>query len=387
MPDQPKITGTRFPCQQCGAALVYSPGERLLICPHCGHENQIEEDPQPITEYDFHQALEIIAKTPDQKPPPQIQCTACGASFQFKESLHAGHCPFCDSPVIIEPEALRPISPKSLLPFKIGQKEARQYFRHWLKSLWFAPSSLKKFAREEGQLAGLYLPFWTYDSHTKTTYSGARGIIYYETREITVIENGRPVRRLQQVQKIRWYPVSGMVSRFFDDVLIGASRTLPRQILDRISPWDLENLVPFDPRYLSGFESEVYQVQLDEGFDQARRIMDQIIDQDIRFDIGGDLQQIHHKRTRHSHTTYKHCLLPVWIAAYHYRGRRYRVIINARSGRVAGGRPYSVWKIVATVVFMLTLVLGGGYVLKKSGILDQPQSGAIIQTPYPELAK
>ncbi len=381
------ITGTRFPCQQCGAALVFSPGERQMICPHCGYENRIEASSRPIVEYDFQQALETIAQAPGKLTSPEIHCPSCGASFHFKASLHAGRCPFCDNPVLIDPEALRPIPPESLLPFRIDQKTARQYFRKWLKSLWFAPSSLQKFARAEGRLKGMYLPFWTYDSHTETTYSGARGIIYYETREVTVIENGRPVRRLQQVQKIRWYPVSGTVSRYFDDVLIGASRTLPRQILDRIGPWDLENLVPFDERYLSGFESEAYQVRLAEGFDQARQIMDQIIDQDIRFDIGGDLQQIYRKHTRHLHTTYKHCLLPVWVAAYRYRNQPYRVVINARSGKVAGGRPYSVWKIAATILISLALVLGGGYVLKQSGLLERLQSGVIIQTPYPELAK
>ena len=46
---------------------------------------------------------------------------------------------------------------------------------------------------------------------------------------------------------------------FFDDVLIGASLSLPRQILDRLQPWDLHNLVPYDENYISGFQSELYQ--------------------------------------------------------------------------------------------------------------------------------
>ena len=389
MSDPYPIPGTYFPCGQCGSSLRFSPGTKKLVCPHCGYENPIADPAEPIRESDFHQALEKLSLAPGKSATPQIQCHTCGARFRLRKSLHAGHCPFCGSPVIIATARLRPIPPRSLLPFSIDRSAARQAFRKWLKSLWFAPSALKRFAREEGLLSGLYLPYWTFDSHTETSYRGARGILYYETRPVTVIENGRPVRRLQQVQKIRWHPVRGRVSRFFDDVLVGASHTIPRQILDRLGPWDLENLVPYNEKYLSGFESEVYQTELAQGFEQARRVMDRIIDQDIRFDIGCDLQQIHRKRTRHLHTTFKHCLLPVWIAAYRYRNRSYRVVINGRSGKVQGQRPYSYLKILVAVVAAVAVVSGTGYVAYKSGLVRnmQTQTDNGMYGRYPELAK
>ena len=38
------------------------------------------------------------------------------------------------------------------------------------------------------------------------------------------------------------------------------------------------------------------------------------------------------------------------MAAYKYRGKTYRFVVNGRSGAVQGERPYSFWKIFFTVL-------------------------------------
>ena len=48
--------------------------------------------------------------------------------------------------------------------------------------------------------------------------------------------------------------------------------------------------------------------------------------------------------------TFKHLLLPVWLAAYSYQGQPFRILINARTGEVDGTRPYSWVKIALLVV-------------------------------------
>src|SRR2546428_235005 len=77
----------------------------------------------------------------------------------------------------------------------------------------------------------------------------------------------------------------------FDDILVLASNSLPRNIADRLEPWDLKNLVPYRDEYLSGFVAESYQIDLPQGFDIARGIMDEYIRQSIVRDIGGDHQR------------------------------------------------------------------------------------------------
>jgi hypothetical protein len=179
---------------------------------------------------------------------------------------------------------------------------------------------------------------------------------------------------IRRVAQIEWTPVRGRVSRFFDDVLIGASKSMPRQILDELQPWDLANLVPYDESYLSGFSCEYYQVNLDQGFDEAKQKMDNVIYQDIAFDIGGDQQRIDQITTRHSNSTYKHCLLPVWSAGFRYQQKVYHLIINGRTGQVQGERPYSYWKIAFAVVFGVLAVGGLLIFLERAGLLQQMQT-------------
>jgi hypothetical protein len=364
----------RYPCSKCGGLLTFKPGTQHLICEYCGQENQIEQRFDEIQEYDFHQALIELAQAKPVSEVAQIQCDACGAGFKFVGSVHAGECPFCGTTIITSTAQTKPITPKSLLPFKINEQQAKQQFQSWLKGLWFAPNKVKKYADDDAKLLGVYIPYWTFDSSTETTYLGARGDAYYVNQQVQTVRAGQMVSEIRQVPQIRWTPVRGRVARFFDDVLIGASKSLPRQILDQLEPWDLANLESYNESYLTGFTSEYYQVNLDQGFDEAKRKMDNVIYQDIAFDIGGDQQRVDQFSTRHNNTTYKHCLLPVWSAAFRYQQKAYRFVINGRTGQVQGERPYSIWKIAFAVIFGLIAVGGLIIYMDRSGVLEQMQT-------------
>ena len=125
-------------------------------------------------------------------------------------------------------------------------------------------------------------------------------------------------------------------------------------------------MVPFNEAYLSGFESEVYQVRLDDGFNRAVRIMDATIRGDIAIDIGGDLQRIHHLDTHHDKITYKHILLPIWSSAFTFGSKTFRFVVNGQTGKVQGERPYSPWKIMAAVIAALVVI--GGIALVKTNM-------------------
>ncbi len=352
------LTETRFPCGQCGASLHYAIGTDSLSCRYCGHLNQIEQGHEPLVELDLHTALAELEQAERRSPESQIiSCPNCAASFALDAHIHAGECPFCGTGVVTETADSKPIKPRGLLPFAITAEQAREFYKSWLKSLWFAPNALKEFARDDAQLNGVYIPYWTYDSDTATAYRGQRGDVYYVTQRYRTVVNGRSVSRTRRIPKIRWSPASGRTSRHFDDVLVGATRTLPRKITDWLAPWDLEKLVPYREDYLSGFSSEVYQVDLDEGFNHAQAIMDKVIRGDVRRSIGGDQQRIHSLRTQHSDTTFKHVLLPVWSAGFTFRDKSYRFVVNGRSGKVRGERPWSRVKIALAVLAALAVAL------------------------------
>jgi hypothetical protein len=161
-------------------------------------------------------------------------------------------------------------------------------------------------------------------------------------------------------------------------VLVLASNTLPRKHTEALEPWDLAEMVPYAPEFLAGFRAEGYAVDLENGFDLARDKMDTVIRRDVRFAIGGDRQRIDHIDTAISDVTFKHVLLPVWLAAYRFRGKVYRCVINGRTGRVQGERPWSVWKIAFAVIAGLLVAGAVGYAVAVSqGNLPPPDLGAL----------
>jgi hypothetical protein len=289
----------------------------------------------------------------------------------------SSNCPFCQTPAITD--FVKEITPKSLLPFQISQKEAQDHFKKWLGSLWFAPSKLKKFFDGEKKLKGYYLPHWTYDANTNTHYHGQRGDIYYVQVEKTVVVNGRHERRLVQEARVKWTPVSGQVSQAFDDITIGASKTISNAILDNLAPWHTQVLVPFNQKYLSGFDSEEYTIGLDNGFELAKVKMDRIIRQRIRGDIGGDQQQISRMSTQYRDTSYKSVLFPVWTAQFKWKKKTYNYAINGQTGKVTGERPYS-WLKIALIAGTLSGGVGGAvYLDQNSEVFNEPKK-VIIYT-------
>ncbi|MBN1423105.1 hypothetical protein JXA88_00985 [Candidatus Fermentibacteria bacterium] len=352
------MSATIFPCKSCGARLEFAPGAGVLKCPYCGADNQIPESAEEIFELDFHAYLAEASASEETMEATTATCTACGATSTVESHTTLSHCPFCGTQFMVKAQPHRFLKPRALLPFKVTQNEAWGRFRAWLKKLWFAPGTLKSFARASDSLKGMYIPYWTYDTNTTSQYTGERGDNYtvsetYQTKDT----QGRLITRTRQVVKIRWRPASGVVRNDFDDVLVLASNSLPRSKTERLEPWDLKSLVPYRDEYLSGFGAEAYQVDLQGGFDLAKGIMDRTIRSSICRDIGGDHQRIHAVKTRYDNITYKHILLPLWISAYRYRNKVYRFIVNGRTGAVQGERPWSKTKIVFFVIAVIAVAV------------------------------
>ncbi|NIZ15686.1 TFIIB-type zinc finger domain-containing protein, partial [Phaeobacter sp. HF9A] len=286
----------RFPCEQCGADYRFAPAQGALICDHCGHEKPLTESPwggTALRELDFLAALRQQLPEAEMEVTRTSSCPNCAAQVEFDPSVHALECPFCATPVVVDTGDSRHIKPKGVLPFQFDERAAHKAMENWLGRLWFAPNGLKDYARKGRKMNGVYVPYWTYDAQTKSNYTGQRGTEYTVSR--TVMVDGKPQTRTEI--RVRWSNVRGRVQRFFDDVLVLASKSLPRRYTEGLEPWDLSQLAPYQPKYLAGFRAESYTIDLEAGFADGRAKMDRVIERDIRFDIGGDRQRINNVGT------------------------------------------------------------------------------------------
>ena len=375
-PAPAKAREHRFPCDACGSDMRFDPEARAMRCDHCGNM-ELLPPPDPaaralaLREIDIREGLsdDLAGLDPSQVEETQVtQCPNCGARTEIDPRVRAAACPFCDTPLVRETATDRHVRPAALLPFAWTEGQAKDAMRGWLGSLWFAPNGLTRYARAGRPMSGVYVPYWTFDARSETHYRGMRGD-NYTVRERAIVD-GKPTTVTRV--KVRWRRASGRVRLAFDDVLVPAAASLPREMVEGLEPWDLGELEPYRPAMVAGFRAEAYTVGLRQGLAAARGRMERVIAQAVRRDIGGDHQRIDDMRTQLSDVTFKHVLLPLWIAAYRYRGRSYRFVVNARTGKVQGERPYSKVKIALAVIAALIagalglwlygMAEGGGFV-------------------------
>jgi DNA-directed RNA polymerase subunit RPC12/RpoP len=350
----------RYPCQSCGANLLFEPKDGVLTCPYCGHKEQIPESADQVEERSYEQYLQVRPEQLERMAANalEVQCETCGATITFTPPEVARQCDFCGAQIVAQPKSADPmLAPEGVLPFLLTQTQASTALREWLASRWFAPNALKHFAQPDA-IDGVYLPFWTYDTHTTSYYTGQRGEHYFETETYQVSDGkGGTETRHRQVRRTRWYPASGTVARWFDDILVPATVSLSQAHLEALEPWDLGDLRPYDPAFLSGYKAQRYQVELAQGFERARQLTAGAIQNDVRSDIGGDEQQIDEIQTHYSGITFKHLLLPVYAGAYRFNQKVYQIVVNGRTGEIQGDRPYSAFKIAALAIVILIALL------------------------------
>ncbi|HWA33200.1 MAG TPA: hypothetical protein VG737_03670 [Cyclobacteriaceae bacterium] len=343
------VVKNEMACKSCGATLTFKPGTLKLVCQYCNAENEIVQEANlEIIENNLEEFLAKHSETQEKIVVNTIKCETCGATSTINPKLTSDKCPFCSTTFILNKGSASSVyKPQYLLPFGIDARKAMENFRTWLQRLWFAPSELKHYADRADRLNGMYLPYWTFDCQTESSYTGQKGIDFRETETYTDSQ-GKTQRRT--VTRTEWYPASGHVSNTFDDILIEASTSLPKARLRALEPWDLKNVVKYNDQYLSGFRTENYQVDLPNAYQDGKKRMHEEILTTIRRDIGGDRQRVDSVNTTYNNPTFKYILLPVWISAYKYKEKIYQFVINARTGEVQGERPYSAFKIALAVI-------------------------------------
>jgi DNA-directed RNA polymerase subunit RPC12/RpoP len=377
-------SGQAFPCQNCGAKLTYDAGTQAMKCPYCGFQQAVPSSPAvtpggheiPIEE-GFKMAVRGFGT-----PLTQVTCSDCGATVNVTPGEQTAKCTFCGSQQVLAQESAgTAIRPESLVPFKMAKEKANESFEKWLGALWFRPSDLKKMAKLQ-EMGGVYIPFWTFDAWVRSNWNADAGYYYYETEYYTD-ENGDQQSR--QIQRTRWEPASGQRNDFFDDVLVCASKGLPPELVMKFTSFDTKQLVAYQPEFLSGWRAESYAIDLMPAWQAGQQEMASTQEQRCAADVPGDT----HRGLRVNHAfgqvTFKHVLLPVWIAAYRYNGKPYQFLVNGQTGEVVGKAPWSFWKIFALCVFIAAAIAAAVFLFRdqerKSNGSSNPPAAAPARGP------
>jgi hypothetical protein len=343
----------KFPCESCGADLRWEPGATALACTYCGFQKSVARGAESIGEKPVDVALRAPRELGWGAERKVIICKRCGAHTTLEPHVAASACAFCATTAVVEaPPHATVVRPEGLLPFRIPRESALTSFRTWLSKLWLRPNDLKSSSRMTA-MQGAYIPFWTFDAATHSRWSAEAGYYYYV--DVRVRENGRMVTKREQ--RIRWEPASGYLERFFDDVPVPASRGVDEGLCRDIEPYPTAELTPYEPSYLSGFLAEENAVDLPEALESAKERMRAELRAACAREVPGDTHRNLNVVTQFSALAYKNALLPVWIAAYDYRGKPYRFLVNGVTGKCTGTAPWSWIKVTLLVLAILTIVM------------------------------
>lgn len=332
-------------CPQCGANMNFDSEVDGLKCDYCGYSLILNGQKSQI-ENDF-----LTATNEDNwKEDAQIaSCPNCGSENVVDKDTISCICPFCNTPLVFKLDELKGAKPDRVIPFKISNKDAVDFYKKWIKNKFFVPMKLKKHIPNPIQ-SSVYIPSWTFDTNSYCTYKGRLGKTY-----TTTVGTGK---NRHTVTRVRWFRISGVHQKIVDDILICSGKQLSQNDLTKLSPFNTNESYVYDNRYLAGHIAEHYNLELKDGWESAKNI----IRGQIRSEI---LSKYYYDRIDYLEFTpiyadikYKYVLVPVWISNFMYKNKKYIFYVNGESGRITGKYPISVVKVLITVFIVLAIIIG-----------------------------
>ena len=318
-------------CGSCG-----TPVEGLdRFCGGCGAPQAASEETHEVAE-----------------PQKHFRCENCGAEVAVDPDRRSYTCAFCDSTYVVEftPEDTGRQTPEFVIGFAVTAEQAHERFRRWLgENSWFRPGDLKS-ARIEEKLQGVYLPFWSFSMLARSDWSASIGEYWWRTETYTTTDkDGKTVTKTRRVRETEWWGLRGKHHHYYSGYLVSGSRGLAQRDAQRIKPFHLAALRRYEPYFLAGWLSEEYSVERSEALETCRQEFFRREQQNVADHLPGDTNRQLRVETHFEQANSDLILLPIYLLSYRYRDKLYRFMLNGQTGKTAGDKPLSGWRVAAAV--------------------------------------
>ena len=248
-------------------------------------------------------------------------------SFNARDAAHnsscrrnqlSAVCVYCGSPHVVNLEKSKDlISPDGIIPFAFDQKHAVQLLINWVEENKIKPE------KQVDQPRGLYLPLWTFDLGGAIDYTGQR----MENNEGISFHMGLEHRQSNVIQVNDSYPL------LIHDVPIPASRKCSALFVHLIPTFDLKAVQPYDPRYLSDWPAELYDIPMGDASLDARSQTVNMVKRDLP-SKAGLVKLISTSSANMTVESFRLNLLPVWMTEIWLENRSHLVLISGQNDTV-----------------------------------------------------
>ena len=320
-------------CEYCGGNQIFNPKTSCIECEHCGKSSpcDLKLDASNLTrKYDISYIPAINTNIDNQ-----YLCSSCGAAVRFEENEEKKRCPSCGDTALTRKQVPMYV-PDGIIPFSIDRNKAVEIFKAWINSRKFAPRDIKEMAKL-GKVSGLYVPAWNINIKIGGSYFA----------NVTKLED------MGNDEMVTWhYPIRSNFDKTFVNILSSANQRIPDDVLEGLSPFDSQKLVPFSNEYLFGYSGLNTDENIHEKYEEIIQERKDRITHRCRSDLKAKFDTIESFNIAFTKTssTFNYAYLPVWANHYTYRGKLYHCYINGQTGQATGKSPKSFWKILSLVL-------------------------------------
>lgn len=338
-----------YQCPNCGATTRFDVAAGGVACESCGYRAPVKSEQVGRQAETFEFTLETLGKSQQGwgVAVQELHCDSCGASIALPENSLTVTCPFCASnKVNVRAAPSDHLRPRVLVPFKVKPEVTRSRAAEWLGKGWYHPKELASSAVID-RFSGIYLPFWTFDASIgagwKAEVGHERTEHYYDAADKTT--------KTRVVIDWRWE--NGRVDLSISDLLISGSSHISRLILERLYPFNLNELVTYTPDFLAGWRAHTYDIPLTTAWEEGKARMRERAKEACYQDIHSGHVRNFSMTADFDDEVWRFILLPVYVAAYKFEEHVFQVMVNGQTGAVAGQKPVAWWKVWTAIAALL----------------------------------
>lgn len=333
-------------CKNCGNKVIFNPKIQKMYCEYCQTTRDIIEETE--TE------IEKQSKNLDL-----YICPNCGAQIVCDETTTSTFCVYCKNTAILKNRLKGIFKPQYIIPFHATKEEAIDAFIELRNGKKLIPDEFLKESNIK-EIRGIYIPFWFFDYEVDGSMNAKT------TKSKTNSGNNCTILTTCHYDVYR----NGLIS--YDNIPIDASTHFHDNIMRSIEPYDYNNLKKYTSDYLSGFLSELYNVEENAadliGRKRAKTTAYSLFYKSIEHKNYDDIE-VKYSNFNIKKTTAHYGLLPVYMLNIKYQDKFYTFAMNGQTKKMIGNIPLDKKKVVKyffkTLLTILIIALIITYIIWK----------------------
>lgn len=323
-------------CPTCHSSISYNPKLDMWKCSYCSNTFTIEEineynnKKKDVDEYDGYVSY---------------KCESCGAEIIVDEQTSATFCVHCGNTAILKSKLVGKFNPAKIIPFKTDKNDAIKAFKSLSKGRPLVPDAFLDEKNIE-KIRGIYVPFWLYDIDVV-------GDVVMYGKKVHHIEGAYEKEVL-----VDRYEITRGGNMKFESIPIDGSSRFDNDMMNTIEPYDYNELVPYQPAYLSGFYAEKYDIEGDKLYEEvAQRALNSAEDYFVaEARVYQDVKVKENLLTTKENKK-EYVLLPVWMLNVKYKNKMYKFAMNGQTGECIGDIPLDKSKTIKYLIIIFAILL------------------------------